>query len=142
MSSKQNGQRTRAAVLDLESAGVLDAPVKRALRQTRGVGREGTGRKVARRSAGFREALAKLPPLEAKLAEDAARDWIVGGLLADAILELLEDMDVRGPLWRRLFDAYTRLMRIKSDRREELRPLLAKLADDDDPIGALLGARR
>lgn len=142
MADRENGQRARAAVVDVAPPRALDTPTKRVLRGTKSVGAEGSARKLSRRSGPFRKALAGLPELEASLGLDAARDWATAGLLADAILELMQDADVVGPMFRRLFDAWARLQRMKADRRSELRPLLAKLTDDSDPIAALLGARR
>lgn len=137
MSDRENGQRARAAVLDLAPPGALDSPVRRALRQTKAVGAEGSARKLSRRSGPFRDALVELAAPEASLGLDATRDWATAGLLADAILELMEGMDLSGPLWRRLFDSWTRLQRIKADRREELKPLLAKVAEGDDLLASL-----
>jgi hypothetical protein len=135
VSDGENGQRARAAILDQEAASVLSPPVKRVLRLTKSVGSEGSARKVTRRSGPFREALAGLDAPTSTLGLDAARDWATAGLLADAVLELLQGADVSGKLWRRLFDAWCCLQRLKEARRGELMPLLAKAAEGDDPFG-------
>jgi hypothetical protein len=134
-----NGHTTRAAVLDLAPADAkLDPATKRVLRQTRAVGSEGTGRKVARRTEAIRESLSSLPGPDSLVGADAARDWAACGLLADATLELMQDADMRGAQWRRLFDCWCRLLRLKAERRAELGPLLERAKRGDDPISRLM----
>jgi hypothetical protein len=121
-----NGPPARAAVLDMAPRGSLDQPTKRVLRRTTAVGAEGTSRKVSRRVGAIAEAVAMLDPEARVLAQDAGRDWVTCGLLADAVLEILADLDVGGPMFRRLFDAWLRLQALKGERRAELAPVLLK----------------
>lgn len=133
--------RRRATVVDLAPGGLLDPVIRRRLRETDAVGGEGTARRVRRRVAEFKPALAGLESADQALALDAVRDWAVAGFIGDALMEMAEAADVSGPMFRRLFDAYCRLQRIKAERRGELRAALTTLPPADNPLAAFGGMR-